>query len=404
MIFLVPVVVVAMARLGRRMPLPLRYAVRDAARHRTRTVPAVAAVAATVAGVVALAIANSSDQAQAKADYHPLLPQGLSSVVVNRAHPDWTAVTAAVTRVAGTSHVETVHGLATHQPFELRAPGHRALTAGWASPFPTPALVSDGGDEATQALVWPSLSTAQQHRVEAALGAGRAVVFTQDPVAGDHAVLRLGHDRLRLPALFVPVGDRMMATQGVLPPSLLHRLGVTRTASGLLVSGAPLTASQEDDLTQVLGGVDSSASLYVERGYQTANAEKIVLWILFGLGAILMLGGTLTATFLALSDARPDLATLSAVGASPRTRRGVAAAYALAVGFVGAVLGAAVGFIPGVAITYPLTRGFDPGAPSHYLEIPWLLIGGLVIALPLFTALVVGLLARSRLPVVARLD
>ena len=32
--------------------------------------------------------------------------------------------------------------------------------------------------------------------------------------------------------------------------------------------------------------------------------------------AVLMLGGTLTATFLALSDARPDLATLSAVAGS----------------------------------------------------------------------------------------
>ena len=59
-----------------------------------------------------------------------------------------------------------------------------------------------------------------------------------------------------------------------------------------------------------------------------------------------MLGGTLTATFLALSDARPDLATLSAVGAAPRTRRRVAAAYALVIGFVGAVLGAVVGLHP----------------------------------------------------------
>ena len=93
-----------------------------------------------------------------------------------------------------------------------------------------------------------------------------------------------------------------------------------------------------------------------------------MLAILFTLGGVLMLGGTLTATFLALSDARPDLATLSAVGATPRTRRGVAAAYALVVGFVGALLGAAVGFIPGIAITYPLTStswgpvGWTPGA------------------------------------------
>ena len=90
--------------------------------------------------------------------------------------------------------------------------------------------------------------------------------------------------------------------------------------------------------------------LYVERGYQRRDEIVILLLVLVTLGGVLMLGGTLTATFLALSDARPDLATLSAVGAAPRSRRRVAASYALVVGFVGAVLGAAVGFIPGVAI------------------------------------------------------
>ena len=68
------------------------------------------------------------------------------------------------------------------------------------------------------------------------------------------------------------------------------------------------------------------------------------------------------------------------------------------------------GFIPGIAITYPLTgqklvppRG-HVASPSHYLDIPWLLIGALVLALPLLTAAIVGLTARSRLPLVARLD
>ena len=117
-----------------------------------------------------------------------------------------------------------------------------------------------------------------------------------------------------------------------------------------------------------------------------------------------MLGGTLTATFLALSDARPDLATLSAVGASPRTRRGVAAAYAVVVGLVGALLGVVVGFIPGIAVSYPLTvvdgsycvvegsgacsvSGVQTGP---FLDVPWLLILGVVVVLPLLTALIVG--------------
>ena len=39
-----------------------------------------------------------------------------------------------------------------------------------------------------------------------------------------------------------------------------------------------------------------------------------------------------------------------------------------------------------------------------FLAIPWLLIVTIVLALPLLTAAVVGLTARSRLPLVARLD
>ena len=37
-------------------------------------------------------------------------------------------------------------------------------------------------------------------------------------------------------------------------------------------------------------------------------------------------------------------------------------------------------------------------------DVPWSLVGALVVALPLLTALVVSLTARSRLPLVARLD
>ena len=83
MIFIVPLVVAVIARLSRPLPLVMRYAARDAARHRTRTVPAVAAVAATVAGVVALGIANSSDEAQNRESYEPTLAMGAATVGVD---------------------------------------------------------------------------------------------------------------------------------------------------------------------------------------------------------------------------------------------------------------------------------------------------------------------------------
>ena len=133
-------------------------------------------------------------------------------------------------------------------------------------------------------------------------------------------------------------------------------LGVRVADVALVLSGTTPTKAQEEAVTEGAMAISDATSFTVERGYQADDASRIVQLVLAGLGALLMLGGTLTATFLALSDARPDLATLSAIGASPRTRRRVAAAYALVVGVVGAVLGALVGFIPGVAVSYPLTR------------------------------------------------
>ena len=56
-----------------------------------------------------------------------------------------------------------------------------------------------------------------------------------------------------------------------------------------------------------------------------------------------------------MSEARPDLATLAAVGAPPRTRRYVAAAQSLVIGLLGTALGVALGFVPGLAVTWPLT-------------------------------------------------
>ena len=97
---------------------------------------------------------------------------------------------------------------------------------------------------------------------------------------------------------------------------------------------------------------------------------------------------------------------LSAAHSAEDVEAAVAAAYALVVGTVGALLGAAVGFIPGVAISRPLTSSswVPAGEQGPFLAVPWLLIAAVVVALPLFTAAVMWLTARSRLPLVARLD
>ena len=421
MIFLVPIVVVGVARLAGRLPLSPRYAARDAARHRTRTVPAVAAVAATVAGVVALGIAVTSDEAQNRETYRAELPDGMGSVssYADEAPVNWAQLRAAVAAKLPDAHLTPVRGVVESSApdgpsywLDIKAPGTEEpdrLLESYGSSWGASTLVG------ATALTDLPIDVPEGVRQEALrmLQSGGVVAFTDQGVRADELRLELHRwapdsedeslERLTVPALMVPVALGNAGPQAILSTQAATRLGAPVGISGLLVSG-PITRAQESAVSEALTATDTSSSFYVERGYQADSETVIIQLVLAGLGGVLMLGGTLTATFLALSDARPDLATLAAVGASPRRRRWVAASYALVIGFVGALLGAAVGFIPGIAVTYPLTSGYSEVAETHYLDVPWLMILGLVVALPLLTALIVGLTARSRLPLVARLD
>jgi putative ABC transport system permease protein len=418
MILLIPLVLAALGRVGGRLPLVLRYAVRDAARHRTRTVPAVAAVAATVAGVVALGVGLTSDEKENRETYVASLPDGMATVTAYGERPDWAAIRAAVEREAPDADLTELRGLrevSTEEGYSyasVTAPGADFLLEGYGSSLGASVLVSDSALPG----VLMGIGDGESARAEAALEAGGIVAFRSVtvPVDAETATLRFeSYDNVSgtpletkeavLPATYVAVPTGWVGPAAVVSSRGARELGVEPAVVSLVAGRDQVDREAQEAIDEVLGGLDDTASLYVERGYETDDATLIAQLILIGLGGVLMLGGTLTATFLALSDARPDLATLSAVGASPRARRGVAAAYAVVVGFVGALLGAAVGFIPGIAVTYPLTAP-DYTATGPFLDVPWLMVLGLVLVLPLLTAGVVGLFARSRLPLVARLD
>ena len=260
-------------------------------------------------------------------------------------------------------------------------------------------------------LVARSLAPSEADRADAALADGRVRVLADEGSAeaarasGRDQVVRIvvvDHSdaggrgrpagRAELPATLVRVQDRDAPVQAVVPAGVAVAAGLDVGTVALHVAG-PVGEDEQSHADEVVDGVDPDLDLYVERGFAADDDRWIILLILGCLGGVLVLGGTLTATSLALSDARPDLATLAAVGASPRTRRGVAAAYAVVVGLVGAVLGALVGAVPGVAASYPLTSNqwmdYGPGGdalPDHFLAVPWLLVAVVVVGLPLLTA------------------
>lgn len=419
MILVVPVVVALASRVASGLPLALRFAARDAARHRTRTVPAVAAVGATVAGVVALGIAVSSQEAANAATYHPQLPDGYGSVALPPG-ADLAAIDDVLVRSVRSDQVVDVRGISTSTDdseleIEFSQDGEPLLLSYWStlgSPYAVSAQVPD----------YVELPESDRRRADAVLADGGLVLLHDEQASEDGIGMPAldGGDvtidvrrwvytdedqseaqqvaKRDAAAVVIPIG-RTAPAVALLSPRLVKQLHLPTAVVGKLIK-APISGEAEKDITEALAAEAEGPYFYVERGYQPDEAVRIIQLVLAALGGILMLGGTLTATFLALSDARPDLATMAAVGARPRTRRGVAAAYALVVGGIGALLGAPIGFIPGIAISKPLTIGSGVSA----LDVPWLLVVLVVVGLPLLTAAAVGACARGRLPLTARID
>ena len=421
MVLLVPVLVVAVARLAARLPLPLRYAARDAARHRIRTASAVAAVAATVAGVTALGIGATSDEEQSRATYVETLPLGegrISSPVALSA-AQWDRLRAAVDAADPTARITVERGIRPAQDPDT------TLQVDLDGNLPIEPYVTGEGEAPVRVVERAPadlrLSETERRGIDAVLARGRMALLTQEPIRSGPVTLTLtdldaatyeqrGAARTaRVPATGVVADgptDRSLHAVAFAPPGLLEQHGLSTAVTALswrTADGSLPTRAAQDRVTGAAADVDASTSVYVERGYQTPDDVARVRLVLIGLGAVLMLGGTLTATLLALADAGADLATLGAVGATPRLRRLVAGAYALLLAGLGAILGLGVGLVPGIAVTYPLTRDFGGGqAAAHYLDIPWGLLAVVVLGLPVLTAAAAAALTRARLPLTRR--
>jgi putative ABC transport system permease protein len=114
-LLLVPLLLVLAGRLARRLPVTPRMATRDAARHRGRSGPTVAAIMAGTVALTIFSVALASDTEQRRREYQPQLAVGdgyvyVSSTQVNPVtgqpdEPDYTVVTSALGQV--TPHLST---------------------------------------------------------------------------------------------------------------------------------------------------------------------------------------------------------------------------------------------------------------------------------------------------------
>ncbi len=197
------------------------------------------------------------------------------------------------------------------------------------------------------------------------LDSGGVLVAAPALLRGDHTVLAAVQfkpdgdtpdkvlSQRTLPAALLPTATPRTeyVAQAVMTPQTARELGLDQSAQQMAIGGPTLTRHQADRLNEKLTLIDTG--VHVERGY--SSPYLLILALLAGIGALIVLVATVTATALAMSEARPDLATLAAVGAPPRTRRYVASAQAVVIGLLGTLLGVALGFVPGLAVTWPLT-------------------------------------------------
>lgn len=437
------------ARLSRWAGVAGRFALRDAARQRGRTAPAVAAVIAAVAGLAAGAVFVASKSAHDDRVLASTVADGVSVLDLvgfagrsDETSPPRPAVTqaeydAAVGALRAAVPVAEVYParVATLADDQVDAVGVQVVRspdrscprldldsssrAQRRSHSADPRCAQRGGTE----VLWHDRVSSGQTVVDdgtlvrqtgvpgaaaaaEALAAGKVVVPTPFDLWPDGTVhLVLGSDTGR--TVVVPgaaaQGPGLWTVSPVLPPAVAAAVGVRAELAGALVTltRAP-TPGEIRAADQALGadGTVDGPSWWVET--PRSDDSSTVLLIMLGGALLLGLASTGIAVALAAAESRPDLATLGAVGAEPSVRRRVAAAQAGVIAVLGSWLGVVTGIALGhvVVVAHRFTN--DDYNPYWTTQLPWSTLAAVALGLPVIAMAGAALLTRSRLPMVRR--
>ena len=118
--------------------------------------------------------------------------------------------------------------------------------------------------------------------------------------------------------------------------------------------------------------------------------------IIAGAGITLALAAAWISSALAATEARPDLATLTAVGAAPAARKRFVGAQAGVIAVIGTVLGAASGVALGAAFVLP--NRYTPWGvdATWFVTIPWVPLSVILVGLPVLAVGAAWIVTRGR--------
>jgi putative ABC transport system permease protein len=183
------------------------------------------------------------------------------------------------------------------------------------------------------------------------------------------------------------------APNTVITESALRRLGLQSQNSlngWMLIANSPINTAQ----VRIANTLAASGDLSVESKNDAPSSHEIVNWAtVFGIA--LALGILAMSVGLIRSETASELRTLTATGASPRTRRGLTAVTAGGLAFLGALLGTVAAYV-GV-IGFFRSNQLEGGVSDVLDHIPWTNLFLIVIAMPV-AAMLIGWVLAGREP------
>ncbi|WP_406196258.1 FtsX-like permease family protein [Kitasatospora sp. NBC_01560] len=406
---LTPVLIALFGRLARHLPLSGRLALRDSARHRGRTAPAVAAVMAAVAGSVAVGLYTASTEARDRESYRPFTPVNAVTLAVTPDDPQLPRLRSAVE--------QDVPGLGE------RADLSQAFYS-WCKECSSQVTVkgTGGGLHGKNTLVVGDAAVLRNAfalrdpAAEQALAAGKAVVFDAGRIHDGKVLLQLTGGftggaqpgsaptqevkELGVDAVLIDNPDAARYGAGVVGAAAMERLGLSVRPVGAV--WLPATAPDHRAEQRAAATADRLAPMAqfdVERGFRPKS--DLPSLALTGFAGVVVLGAACIATGLAAADSRRDRATLAAVGAPPGIRRRLSGVQCALIALLGAVLGTVNGFVPAIALLK--VKAVDYPGVTNPVVVPWTGIALTALVLPLLAGLLAALFTRSRLRLTRRL-
>lgn len=384
LVLLAPVIIGQVARVARHVPVAGRIAMRDLARYRARSGAALAA--ATLAVFIAMLITLlSTNRFTEPLDYvGPNLPPNQLAVYTPGNDPGSTSgdtLPSSRQRQAGRATAARI----------AAALGTRNVLPLTAAVAPTDTgleQVGLGGGQGTIDIYVATPALLRHYGIKAdAISPGTVLLTSRPGLQGSpNLVLQYGNFTSQNPVVKF-VATPSIQTLASLPtdvsdPNLLIMASVAAklrlrqaTVAWLIQAPRSLTPVQISSARRVA----AAAGLTIETKNGTPSLNE-VRNDATGVGILVALGVLAMTIGLIRSETSGDIRTLTATGASARTRRGITAATAGALGLLAALVGTVAAYLAVVASSWSeLLAG-------HMSLLPWLDLAAVLVGLPVVAA------------------